>query len=104
MTRQIIDGRLPGGRVNETDLALMGILAARGGGRAALSRASLSAELGCSPGAARACARRLEAKGLLEVRPRHLDNGGTIENEYALTEAGKAACALALAVRAQEGR
>ena len=104
MTRQIIDGGLPGGRVNETDLALMGVLAARRGGRAALSRASLSAELGCSPGAARACARRLEAKGLLEVRPRHLDNGGTIENEYALTEAGKAAYTLALAVRAQQGR
>ena len=99
MTKQIIDRSLPGGRVNETDLALMEFLVGCEAGRAAVSREQLSGELGCSPATLRSCVKRLERKLLLEVHERRHRNGGTLENEYVLTEAGRDAFELASRVQ-----
>ena len=95
MTKQIIDKGLPGGRVNETDLALMEFLAGCEDSRTAMSRGQLSSELGCSPASLRASVRRLEGKLLVEVHERRHRNGGTLENEYVLTDTGLEACRLA---------
>lgn len=96
MTKQLIHKRLPGGRINETDLGAIGFLIECPDGRAVVSRGELAEHLGCSAATLRSCIKRLERKQLLVVHERRHRNGGSLENEYCLTERAHEAYALAL--------
>lgn len=56
---------------------------------AILSYTDLTKRLGLTRGQVRSVLRRLDARGLLEVCPRHLPNGGQLENAYCMTETGR---------------
>ena len=99
MTRQLIHKKLPGGRINETDLGALEFLIGCPDGCTVVSREELAERLGCSTATLRSCVKRLERKQLLVVHERRHRNGGSLENEYCLTELAHEAYAHALEAR-----
>ena len=89
MTKQVhIDGYRRGA-LNESELAFLQLLA-RQGGPVVLSVAGVGERIGVKPETARRIVRSTGQKGYVEVHSRFLSNGGQLENEYLLTDAGRA--------------
>lgn len=62
---------------------------ARGEGQVAISLKAIAADRNLSPVQTRQAVASLKRAGYLEVIPRTMPNGGTAENAYRVTEAGR---------------
>ena len=87
MTKRAKVSAAVGVRINERELDILKRIQA-GVAPCVLSVNGLAREFSCSVATVRNSIRALEDKDLITVRARFLRNGGLLENEYELTEAG----------------
>lgn len=96
MSRQV-RGDLPSGvKINETGLKILALVDRHTKGRSGgvpLSLERMGASVGVSETTARRNCRVLEQQGLLVVSQRYRSDGGRLENEYAVTDKGRAVLA-----------
>lgn len=95
MARRVHFVDMPDLRINETDLQVLRYVGHRAAGLCVAGVASIAVELDKSTGTVRRSVKALCDKGLLSVRLRFLSNGGQLENEYEITDAGKRVLAAA---------
>lgn len=88
MTRQLAGMGNVSIPINESELAFLRLVQ-DAGGTLQLSVRGIAERLGLKDRSASRIARRLEEKGLIEIRRRFLENGGQLENEYQLTSVGR---------------
>lgn len=86
MTKRAKVSAVVGVRINERELDILKRIQA--GRPCVLSVNGLARDFSCSVATVRNSIRALEDKDLITVRARFLRNGGQLENEYELTEAG----------------
>ena len=87
MTKRAKVSAVVGVRINERELDILKRIQA-GVVPCVLSVNGLARDFSCSVATVRNSIRPLEDKDLITVRARFLRNGGQLENEYELTEAG----------------
>lgn len=87
MTKRAKVSAVVGVRINERELDILKRIQA-GVTPCVLSVNGLARDFSCSVAIVRNSIRALEDKDLITVRARFLRNGGQLENEYELTEAG----------------
>lgn len=87
MTKRAKVSAVVGVRINERELDILKRIQA-GVDPCVLSVNGLARDFSCSVATVRNSIRALEDKDLITVRARFLRNGGQLENEYELTEAG----------------
>ena len=87
MTKRAKVSAVVGVRINERELDILKRIQA-GVDPCVLSVNGLARDFSCSGATVRNSIRALEDKDLITVRARFLRNGGQLENEYELTEAG----------------
>ena len=87
-------GNLPEGvRINETQAAVLAEIERREGGTqwgVPIALGTLGEALGKNKVTARRACQALLDQALIDVRVRYGSNGGRLENEYALTDKGRA--------------
>lgn len=87
MTKRARVSAIVGVRINERELDILKRIH-EGLAPCVLGVNGLARDFSCSVATVRNSIRALEDKGLIVVRARFLRNGGQLENEYELTDAG----------------
>lgn len=87
MTKRARVSAIVGVRINERELDILKRIH-EGPAPCVLSVNGLARDFSCSVATVRNSIKALEDKGLIVVRARFLRNGGQLENEYELTDAG----------------